>query len=131
MIRRLLALAALLSLLAACGRVNEKNWGKKSARVSCKYHKRCNASSFYFTFDNMKECKQDTRDAWEDVEDDYADDCDFDQKKAKECLKAMRKDCKAIGRDYDDLVASCFEVWDCPDDSIDTGTTSTAPVLLR
>ena len=54
------AIAALVVLATGCvGTVNEKNWGAKSARISCKLAKRCSTSQFYYHYDDLSECIDD------------------------------------------------------------------------
>jgi hypothetical protein len=104
-----------------CG-VNEKNWAKRSAKVSCKFAERCATSNFYFNYDSMGACIDDTVSAFDELELDYAAHaCTFDKKQAKSCLKAMRTGCKKAGKEYDSLFAACQDVWACAT-PIDTGT---------
>jgi hypothetical protein len=111
-----------VALLGSC--VTEKGWPDRAAKVSCKFAKRCSTSQFYFTFDDMADCIDSTQDQFRAQEDFQEDNCTFDKKQARDCLKALRGSCKAIGKDYDALYQACFEVWDCGGEALDTGETT-------
>ena len=104
-----------------CG-VNEKKWDVKSAKVSCKMAKRCSTSQFYYNYDNLEECVDDALEQNEDQYEDYVDECFFDPKQARACLKAMRGSCKSIGLDYETLYDACYKVWECQEVELDTAT---------
>lgn len=111
-------LPLLLVLASSCG-ISEDKWPDKSAKAQCKFAERCSTAQFYYNYDDVGACVDDTLEFWEEYEDFYLT-CDFDADKAKACLKALDTRCKKAGQTYDDLFETCFEVWDCGDDFSDT-----------
>ena len=51
--------STVLALLAGCG-VSEENWSKKSAKASCDFSKRCLTTTFYATYVDMDDCRDQT-----------------------------------------------------------------------
>lgn len=139
MIRRTagLGLVALgLALGTGCfGKANEKNWREKSAKVSCKMSKRCSTSQFFFHFDSLDDCIDEAQDLYDDEAEFLEYNCEFDKKQARKCIRLMKRSCKAIGSEYDDLYDVCSTVWACggavPGDTGTTGggTTTQPPTL--
>ncbi|MFT4624675.1 MAG: hypothetical protein ACI8PZ_003334 [Myxococcota bacterium] len=139
MIRRVAGfalVAAAIALGTGCfGKANEKNWGEKSSRVSCKMAKRCSTSQFFFHYDNMADCMDDAMDLYDDRADFYEDNCEFDKKQARKCIRLMKNSCKSIGGEYDELYDVCSTVWACggatiEDTGTSTGGTTTDPPTL-
>ena len=132
----LAVVAAAVALATGCfGKANEKNWPEKSAKVSCRMAKRCSTSQFYFHYDNMGDCVDAAMDLYDDRSDFYEDNCELDKQEARRCIKLMKRSCKAIGSDYDELYDVCSSVWLCGTatfEGTDTGgggTTTTPPTL--
>ncbi len=123
-VARLLAVAFLLCLVTACGRVKEEKWAEKSAKTSCKFAKRCDTSNFWFQYDGLDACIDDTV----SVSEGLYDGCSYDKKEAKRCIKALKWGCKKIGEEYNELLSRCNNVWGCTAaDTGDTGTSSPTP----
>ena len=116
-----LILTAWFVTSSGCG-VTEKKWDMKSAKVSCKMAKRCSTAQFFYNYDNLEECVDDALEQNEDRYEDYIDECFFDPKQARACLKAMRSTCKSIGADYEELYDACYKVWECQEVEFDSAT---------
>lgn len=112
---RLAPPAVALGVLVACGgQVKQSNWGRKSAKVSCKFAKRCDTANFHFQYESLGQCVDESEAEFLSLGG-YYDACDYDPGKAARCLDAMNWSCKKIGSNYDDLLAACFDVWICED----------------
>ena len=128
MIRRVFGLSTVAALVAVgtgCfGGANENNWREKSATVSCSMAKRCSTSQFYFHYDSMSDCVDEAQDLYDDQADFLENSCEFDKKQARKCIRLMKRSCKKIGGEYDDLYDVCSQVWSCSSEMpVDTGTT--------
>ena len=99
-----------LALATGCVNVNEDNFFEKLGKAQCEWMERCDAADFYEEWDDKGECRDDQEDYAEDYED-YLDDCDFDEDKGKDCLKAFNDSCKDSSDD--DHFEDCWEAWDC------------------
>jgi hypothetical protein len=98
-------------LLVAC--VTSTSFPTQLVSVSCDRLKECNKATFEDSYDDLADCRDDNEGDAEDVNDCYADNCDFDAKKAQSCLQDYRtSDCDDIG-DEDD----CSEIYDDCDDA--------------
>jgi hypothetical protein len=100
-----------LVLLVSCGRYKEDRWPHHAARVSCKTLRRCDSANYYNHYASLDACITDSEgSAGAPVEG-----CTYDKKAARECVDAMKWSCTKIGERYDELVARCNAVWNCPD----------------
>lgn len=88
--KTIIALTPLLGLVA-CGSANPEAYQKASARISCKYTKKCDEDAWDEAgYDNVKDCMD--KAFPEDQRKAAADACeDFDRKAARKCLAAGRK----------------------------------------
>ena len=120
--RRLFVLPLILAVGVACGRSKESRWDDRVAKVSCKTLRRCDPITFHRDYGSLSTCIDAT-----EAED--HDECTYDRKAARRCIRAMKWNCAKIGRRYDDLVERCDAVWTCdaPDTSDDSGE-PTSPV---
>ena len=105
---------ALLAPLSACSlfgtKVDEDNFGEEFAEAICSLQKECLALFFYEEYDDLEECADEYAEDWEDG----YEDCDFDQDKAEDCIKAIREaDCTDGYDGLEDAFEDCEEVWDC------------------
>ena len=107
-------LPSTLLVLAGCvGKVDEDNYAEKVSEAFCKINKECSAGSFYDEWDDTADCVDDLLDQAEDNEDFY-DDCDFDDEKAQDCLKALNEvTCQDYSDSFEDALEDCAEIWDC------------------
>lgn len=107
---------ALLALASGCGvftQVDEDNFAEVYAEETCKQVKRCYRAQYDGEFDgDLDECVDNGVEYWEDLED-YLDDCDFDDDKAKDCIRAISgASCEELWDD-EDLLDDCWEVYSC------------------
>lgn len=117
---RLTSLPVALLVLCSCSRFSEEKWFERSARVSCKTARRCDTTNFWYHYDSLGACIDETKATSLEL---YAG-CVYDKAAAKDCEHAMEWSCKKIGERYDELQSLCAAVWACdaPDDTaIDTG----------
>ncbi len=115
-----------LVVVAACG-PRESNWSQRLARAECSFAERCDASNFYFVFDDEGACRDEKEAIYVAAEADLLG-CVFDKDAASDCLNALGQSCKTVGREFDTLVAPCGVVWTCPNgggDTFDTGAQGT------
>ena len=116
---RALALAASVSLFSAgCfgASPDEDNYFELAEAASCKFAKRCSAYFFYYSYDDVEDCKSELEDQRDDNDEFYEylqDECDFDEDKAKSCMSLYGASCKDAADD-EDFFEDCDEVWDCP-----------------
>jgi len=111
-------MALLLSwtLMAGClGIVDEDNYAEKYSPLFCSKTKECYRGYYDSEWADMNDCIEDVRDQYEDVIDQMDDNnCDFEDKKAKECLLDLSD---ANCEDYfeGDATEDCAfnKVWDC------------------
>ena len=99
-------------LMVGCA-TNEDTFWEQYAQVSCTRMHECLKGPFQAEWDDdISECVDDQMDDYEDAED-YYDDCDFDDDKARKCLEQTRSD--SCGDLSEDGVDDCSEVYDCSD----------------
>ena len=111
-----------LVALGGCG-VNEENWSDKLAKAECSFAERCDAATFWYTYEDASACVDEKFAAYSAGEAELVG-CTFVKDAAKDCLDALGASCKVIGREYEARVAACYAVWDCGGasrDSFDTG----------
>lgn len=124
--RHLLALWG-LSALAGCG-VDAESWPTEAARSTCRFSLRCAAANFYYTYDNLGDCREQNEEVLSDeAEAAEEESCTFDDEQARECLRALDQSCRDVGADFETVFEPCQQVWDCgggpsPAPSGDTGT---------
>lgn len=101
--------AAVIGLLAACG-VNKNNFDDKFAESLCKAVRECSEAYFNSYWSSLDDCEEEYSDYYSES---TIEDCDFDNKQARECLKAV--DDYARSCDYRDIegVDACAEIYDC------------------
>lgn len=111
-----IALSSLVLVFGGCvGKVDEDNYAEKLSEAFCKINKECSAGSFYDEWDDTEDCTGDFLDQLEDNEDFY-DDCDFDDEKAQDCLAALNEvTCQDYSDSFEDALEDCAEIWDCGD----------------
>ena len=109
---RLFLVASSLMLSVACFGVNEKNWNKKSSKAFCKYQEKCNATEFYANFADVGTCSEAQEIMLMSLDGYYAN-CQFQKANAKTCLDNLGSRCKALGAEYDLMIAPCWQVWAC------------------
>jgi len=100
--------ALALLTLAGCG-MSPKKFAKEYAKGACSYFAECEPDYLEYYGGDEKECVEEYEDYYD--ADDY-EDCEFDKKKAKECIKAIKelgKSCSFDDVDYD----ACNDVYDC------------------
>lgn len=94
--------------------VNEDNYFEVSAKENCKLFEECYAAFFYSEYDDIDDCVDSVLDDAEDYNEQLADDCDFDEDNAQDCMDAYRgMKCEDVYDDYEDIYDACSEVWDC------------------
>ncbi len=117
--RDYLVLAAMMfGVVAGCsvfgGAVTEDNYFEKSVAESCKLMKDCNEAYFWSEYDDINDCIDTILDDNEDAYDYLADECDFDEDNAADCLAEYQgMKCENLYDDYEDIYDACSEVWDC------------------
>lgn len=111
-----IALSSLVLVFGGCvGKVDEDNYAEKLSEAFCKINKECSAGSFYDEWDDIEDCTDDFLDQLEDNEDFY-EDCDFDDEKAQDCLAALNEvTCQDYSDSFEDALEDCAEIWDCGD----------------
>lgn len=109
---RPIPLLLILTCAVSC-KLDEERWPAKIAKAECKFAERCNAASFYYNYRDVDTCVEHELRIWEEHTEFYEKDCIFDRDQARDCLDALNRRCKSAGREYDQLFAACFEVWDC------------------
>jgi hypothetical protein len=111
-----IALSSLVLVFGGCvAKVDEDNYAEKLSEAFCKINKECSAGSFYDEWDDIEDCTDDLLDQAEDNEDFY-DDCDFDDEKAQDCLAALNEvSCQDYSDSFEDALEDCAEIWDCGD----------------
>ena len=92
----------------------EESYPDQSIAATCSMYFNCYKGEFYQEWDDMDECIDDGRDAWDDNED-FFDDCDFDADQAVQCLAAMNAYAASCSEDdADDVSDECEDVYtDC------------------
>lgn len=100
-LKALIALTPLLGLVA-CGSSSPEAYQKATARLACKYIKKCDESVWDEAgYDNVKDCMD--KAFPEDQRKAAADACDnFDKKAARKCLAAGRKAKRKCDDDIDE-----------------------------
>jgi hypothetical protein len=88
---RQVAGATLLLLGFGCGWSSPENYYDKSARLTCRYVKKCETSQWNAAgYDNIGDCVDETTS--EADKDEYVAQCDdFDKRAARQCIAAGRK----------------------------------------
>lgn len=111
-----IALSSLVLVFGGCvGKVDEDNYAEKLSEAFCKINKECSAGSFYDEWDDIEDCTDDFLEQTEDNED-FFDDCDFDDEKAQDCLAALNEvSCQDYSDSFEDALEDCAEIWDCDD----------------
>lgn len=111
-----IALSSLVLVFGGCvGKVDEDNYAEKLSEAFCKINKECSAGSFYDEWDDIEDCTDDFLEQTEDNEDFY-EDCDFDDEKAQDCLAALNEvSCQDYSDSFEDALEDCAEIWDCGD----------------
>lgn len=110
------SVSVLLFVLASCGKYKEDKWYQLASEVSCETAKRCDTVNFWFNYDSIDACVDDTLASTEPP----GDGCVYDKKAARKCVDSMKWSCKKIGERYEELQAQCQAVWDCPEEPEDT-----------
>lgn len=111
-----IALSSLVLVFGGCvGKVDEDNYAEKLSEAFCKINKECSAGSFYDEWDDIEDCTDDLLEQAEDNED-FFDDCDFDDEKAQDCMAALNEvSCQDYSDSFEDALEDCAEIWDCDD----------------
>lgn len=103
--------------LAGCGKYQEENWYLLAAEVSCETSRRCDTANFWYHYDSLAACVDDSLGSAEAP----AEGCVYDKKAARKCVDAMKWSCRKIGERYDELQDVCDSVWTCEGIPIDSG----------
>ena len=107
MTKRLTLIVCLFSLAVVGCSANAKSFWEESIRLSCKYNKKCEESTFNEYWDSISECREDFEDVLPPEK--FEKMCkDYDRQKGADCLASMRKAIRNC--DNDDIVDECTEV---------------------
>jgi len=94
--------------LLAVGCVTASNFNQQLSAVICERYEDCEGTAFEQDYSSQKDCRDDFEDFSTDCPQEH---CEFDGKKANECLKDLRTD---SCNDIDATAGACGEVWtDC------------------
>ena len=112
-VSRTLALLSLFACGAVPGVLSEREFAKKYATELCDRSFDCdgtNAEAFWGTEDD---CQKETR---TDLQQSYDNDCSYDAKSARACLKSFRElSCNPHFEAVQDHLALCESIWVCSD----------------
>lgn len=109
--RRLVVVAVGVGLLFGCGRVTEKAFPAKTAKVFCKKIADCDESALDEWGADVAECRENLGAWFEDYAADHAD-CDYDAAAVTRCLRDVKK---MSCRKWNDGEEECAAFYDCPE----------------
>lgn len=100
------------ALLTGC--MTEDAFPKKAAAAQCKTMEACAAAQFEATFTSQKDCTERLTDDFEGVAALAGAFCEFDKKKAAECVSNSAKAAKTCSSsDINDADLACAAAYDC------------------
>ena len=95
--------------LAACG-VSPGNYDAKFAKSLCRFYEECAAASFNEYYSSSRDCRSELE---EQLSSDYYEDCTFDGRAARDCLRAVDEATRNCDYADFDEEAACQDVWTC------------------
>jgi len=111
MLRRT-TLALCLALAPACTvQPNREDWPEQFSDAFCDWERRCMASSYFDNWDDHESCLDETSDDVDDILDALPG-CDFDERRAEDCLNRLNDNCRESG-DLQEIASICLDVLDC------------------
>ncbi len=112
MLRRNTLFVSLLLALAGCTvEPNREDWPEQYADSFCDWERRCMSAVYFDAWDEHEECLDETSD---DVDDllDALPGCNFDRRRAEDCLNRLNDNCRDSGG-IDEILEICLGTLDC------------------
>lgn len=106
-----LLLSALALLLGCTVEPNREDWPDQYADAFCSWERRCMSAIYFDDWKDHDQCLDKTADGVEDLLDAFPG-CDFDRRRAEDCLNRLNSNCRDSGG-VGDILDICLRTLDC------------------